>query len=219
MSEYFPPQYGSTEFHCPYCQVYAVQHWGNDVYAVTSDDKPLGKISINQMKLQISICSRCRNATLWWTKKVIYPSTRIAPPPNSDMPENVHKVYEEAADVSSLSPRAACALLRLAIEMLLEHLGYLKKNDDINSSIGKMVKTGLDEEIQRALDIVRVTGNEAVHPGKIDFRESTDVLSLFNVINFIANELITQPNARKELFNNLPKSARDGIDKRDGKTE
>ena len=218
MSEYFSPQYGSTEFHCPYCQVYSVQHWGDEVYALSSDQKSLGRISINQIKVQVSVCSRCKNSTLWWDEKVIYPSTRMSPPQNSDIPENVQKVYEEAADIASLSPRSACALLRLAIEMLLEHLGYLEKNDDINRSIGKMVKAGLNEGIQRALDIVRVTGNEAVHSGKIDFGESTDVSSLFSVINFIANELITQPNVREELFNNLPKSAREGIDKRDGKT-
>ena len=118
---------------------------------------------INQMKVEVSSCLHCKNATLWLAEKIIYPPTRMSPPPNGDMPEDVHKVYEEAAAIANQSPRAASALLRLAIEILLKDLG---EAGTINGRHKNLVKKGLDERIQQALDIVRVTGNNAVHPGK-----------------------------------------------------
>ena len=72
---------------------------------------------------------------------------------------------------------------------------------------------------RQALDIVRVTGNNAVHPGKIDFNDSTNVQTLFGLINLIADRLITQPKQIDEMYNQLPETAREGIKKRDGRTE
>ena len=55
--------------------------------------------------------------------------------------------------------------------------------------------------------------------GKIDFNDSTDVQTLFGLINLIADALITQPKQVAEMYNHLPEAAREGIKKRDGKTE
>ena len=32
MSRHFPPKHGSNQFHCPYCNVYASQHWNHAYY-------------------------------------------------------------------------------------------------------------------------------------------------------------------------------------------
>lgn len=42
---------------------------------------------------------------------------------NADMPEAVKALYNEAAIIYNKSPRAACALLRLAVERLCNELG------------------------------------------------------------------------------------------------
>ena len=97
--------------------------------------------------------------------------------------------------------------------MFLKHLGEM---GSINDGIKNLVKKGLDERIQQALDIVRVTGNNAVHPGKIDFNDSTNVQTLFGLINLIADRLITQPKQIDEMYNQLPETAREGIKKRMG---
>ena len=47
--------------------------------------------------------------------------------------------------------------------------------------------------------------------------DTTDVHTLFQLINVIANTLITQPKQTQELYDNLPEGARKAIEKRDSK--
>ena len=115
----------------------------------------------------------------------------------------------------SLSPRGSAALLRLAIQHLTKELGG--KGKDINVDIAALVSNGLPERVQKALDIVRVTGNQAVPPGQIDTDDPKVVGELFVLINLIAEYMITMPNKISTIYSQLPESAREAIEKRDGK--
>ena len=87
---------------------------------------------------------------------------------------------------------------------------------NINDDIGKLVAKGLKPEIQRALDIVRVVGNEAVHPGTIDLRDDRDSASkLFGLVNRIAYDMITHPKEIAALYSELPPEKILAIEKRD----
>jgi hypothetical protein len=87
----------------------------------------------------------------------------------------------------------------------------------LNDDIGALVKKGLDPHMQQALDIVRVVGNNAVHPGQIDLRDDRDAaLKLFELVNEIAQELITRPRRMEKLYKHVvPESDRQKIAKRD----
>jgi len=146
---------------------------------------------------------------------MIYPNRGNAPLANDDMPEDVNQDYEEAATIAALSPKAAAALLRLAIQKLCVHLGG--KGENINDNIALLVKRGLPEKIQQSLDIVRVVGNNAVHPGQIDVDDPQVVGSLFTLINVIVETMITMPSKISNLYSSLPKTALDSIQKRDEK--
>lgn len=129
------------------------------------------------------------------------------------MPEKVKELYLEASQVVDISPKSAGALLRLGIQCLCEELGY---KGNINKSIRDMVKEGLDSRVQQALDIIRVIGNNAVHPGEINVGErKEDVIYLFTLLNYIVRELITDKNRRDSLFNSLPQKVLVGIEQRD----
>ena len=139
----------------------------------------------------------------------------VAEEANADMPIPVKQLYDEAALIYNKSPRAACALLRLAIDRLCNELG--EKDRDINKNIGELVKKGLPQTVQQALDVVRVVGNKAVHPGQIafDVDDSETAIKLMHLLNIITERMVSEPKEINALFQNLPKSAKDSIEKRD----
>lgn len=94
------------------------------------------------------------------------------------------------------------------------HLGEKGKN--INQDIGNLVKKGLPEKIQKALDSVRVIGNNAVHPGEIDIKDDDHTaISLFEMINMIVEVMISQPKKADEIYKKIPARAKKAITKRD----
>ncbi len=148
-------------------------------------------------------------------RSIVYPIPRLAPDPIAGMPEDVKKDYEEASAVLAHSPRACAALLRLALQRLCVHLGQPGKvlNDDIKALVQQR---GLKPQIQQALDIVRVTGNNAVHPGEMDLDDDQEIaLGLFTVINLIVEEMIVIPNQIQALYSALPERDRNNIARRD----
>ena len=146
---------------------------------------------------------------------MIFPDTSLAPPPNPDLPAEITADFEEARCIVQRSPRGAAALFRLCIQKLCVHLGETGKN--INADIASLVKKGLNPKIQKSLDIVRVVGNESVHPGTIDLRDQPQTaVQLATLINVIADAMITQPKLVDQLYDGLPEAKRDEIKKRDG---
>jgi hypothetical protein len=147
---------------------------------------------------------------------MFFPLAVTAPPPNTDIPAEIQQDYEEARAIASLSPRGAAALLRLCIQKLLcVHLKQPGK--DINDDIAALVKTGLPPKVQKALDLVRVVGNNAVHPGQIDLNDKPEIADrLFDLVNLIADVLITQPKHIDAMYDSvLPTTSKDQIAKRD----
>lgn len=114
----------------------------------------------------------------------MYPNSGGAPLPNQDLPEDIKADYLEASSILGGSPRGAAALLRLCVQKLCKALG--KPGKDINADIKSLVEDGLPLQIQQALDVVRVVGNEAVHPGTLDLNDKPEtVAALFNLVNMM----------------------------------
>lgn len=200
---YAAPVFMSNAFNCPFCNAYAMQTWEKLTDAQAKD---IGNI-------RASRCERCRQVALWHKERLFHPDSHGVAPPNSDLPEDVQADYLEATSVFRNSPRSAAALLRLAIQKLCVSLG---ETGDINEAIGNLVKKGLDPRLQQSLDIVRVVGNNAVHPGHMDLRDDYETVSaLFGLVNLIAQLMITQPKEIARLYNELPLGALKAIAKRD----
>ncbi|MEJ2122307.1 MAG: DUF4145 domain-containing protein [Alphaproteobacteria bacterium] len=149
--------------------------------------------------------------------RLVWPRQGTAPIPNPDTPDDVRDDYDEASAILDASPRGAAALLRLGIQKLCKHLGEPGKN--INDDIASLVKKGLDPRIQKALDVVRVVGNNAVHPGQIDLKDDRATAEkLFGFVNIIVEAMISQPKHVEAAYNKIPESVRKAIEERDGKT-
>lgn len=162
-----------------------------------------------------SLCFNCNEIALWAGPSMAWPIRNNTPGANPDLPSDVRLDFDEAGRILQLSPRGAAALLRLAIQKLCKELGGKGKN--IDDDIATLVKNGLDARIQKALDIVRVIGNEAVHPGQIDLRDDVATAEeLFALVNIIADAMISQPKHIEAMYARLPESKRDAIERRDG---
>ncbi|WP_255839680.1 DUF4145 domain-containing protein [Pseudomonas benzenivorans] len=166
----------------------------------------------------ISECYNCKEISVWVHDHIVYPNTKIDIPANNDLPEHIKQLFEEAREIVSCSPKGAAALLRLCVQYLCKELGESGKN--IDKDIAALVAKGLNPLIQKALDVVRVIGNESVHPGEINLNDNKEIaVKLFGLVNIICEQMISQPKQINELYSDLPKAKLEGIEKRDAKSK
>ncbi len=207
---YIPPEFQKNAFHCPRCGVFAHQNWSQLLFFYPSGQRE------DVAGLNVSRCTHCTEFSIWLQHQMLSPEISSAPLPHPDIPEKVKADYDEARHVFSASPRSSAALLRLAIQKLCIELGQPGKN--LNLDIGKLVEAGLPIQVQRSLDIVRVVGNNQVHPGVIDVRDNPSIAAmLFELVNLIVEDRITRPKQIDALYQKLPEAARKQIEERDAK--
>lgn len=173
-------------------------------------------VGLDLANIFVSQCYSCEQIAIWRHDVLLYPPARHDVAPNPDLDADIRVDFDEARAVFTASPRAAAALLRLCVQKLCKQLGMPGKK--IDDDIGALVATGLPVAIQQALDLVRVIGNNAVHPGTINLNDDRDTaVKLFELVNLIAENQITQPKAIAKLFDEkVPAGAKAAIAKRDG---
>jgi hypothetical protein len=240
-------QFGAEKSICPHCGVVSQQnwfmeHWASEVaveildnyyynyrkgirdYAQEYIEKFLvggKKVMLNELdkfipsRFAVSTCISCSDIALWIDEEIVFPRKMQIDEPNDDLNDEIKAIYSEAAQILLQSPKGAAALLRLALQRLLLQLG--KEGKNINNDIKSLVSEGLSPTIQQALDIMRVVGNNAVHPGQIDFEDNKNVaLQLFKILNLIAYEMITKPNEMAKLYEDIiPEETKEHIRQRD----
>jgi hypothetical protein len=204
------PQPWRKRFTCPNCEAFADQwtglidqaHVGQNWRAVPG-------------AWMVTICLSCEEAACWLGTRMVWPSKLLGPLPPADLPDSVKSIYEEARAVAVASPRSAAALLRVCLEELVNELEA--GNDPLNAKVGKLVARGLPEPVQRAMDTLRVFGNEAgAHVGEIDLTDDREtVLALFQVLGMVVEHVITRQNQLDALYSRIPQRKLDAIVRRD----
>lgn len=188
----------TVNLNCPYCHSFC----GFSCLII------LSKIpsSFDNNRLIKGICPACNKTALWLVNSekelLLFPDVPTSTPePNTDMPEDIKQIYLEACKVLNYSPRASAALSRLAIDKLT--MNFSKKNT-LNDRIKDMASTDLPEKIITSLNIVRVVGNNAVHPGKIDLTDDESLASsLLELINIIVEKCISEPKKVNDIYNKI----------------
>src|SRR6476620_4990171 len=166
--EHIAPYLRGGSFHCMHCGVLAQQVWVH----LTTEGAVKQYVGYSRCN-----CRNCTGKSIWndTEERCIDPVIGGGPRPHIEMPEDVKTDYEEARRILGQSPRGACALLRLCVQKLCKDLG--EKGKDINEDIKSLVQKGLPEEVQEAMDSLRVMGNNAVHPGEMDLKDDTETAS------------------------------------------
>lgn len=175
---------------------------------------PNASNSFELINASASRCHACSKVAFWSADRLVFPTAKVAFKAHPDMPPDIARDFDEASAILQISPRGAAALLRLCVQKLCKELG--EQGEDINADIGKLVGKGLNPTIQKALDVVRVVGNESVHPGSMDLRDDVATASaLLKIVNVITEQMIAQPKMIDELFTGLPARKLAGIERRD----
>lgn len=216
------PEFKLDAFHCPTCGAYAHMHW-EDLFSQQRR---------KSLYLE-AICSRCQETSLWRVTEsyqsnfgridnkgeLIFPDSGVSELPDSDMPEDVKSDYLEASRIFSRSPRGAAALLRLALQKLCKHLGQPGKN--INEDIRNLAANNtLPPLVVKVADTVRITGNNAVHPGEMSDEDFDYVASkMFGLLNFIVKKGISEPKELEALYSKTPEKPRKHAETKDAKAK
>lgn len=210
---YIAPEKELISYTCPHCNTITQMEVARHSFPNDVQEAKIGWHSaVNALTIHRCYC--CGKKIIWIDDKYVYPDI-VAEEANADMPDSVKQLYDEAGLIYNKSPRAACALLRLAVDRLCNELGETDR--DINKNIGALAEKGLPKSVQQALDVVRVVGNKAVHPGVISFDVDDEATAkmLMHLLNIIVQRMISEPKEIDSLYQGLPESVKGSIEKRD----
>ena len=193
-------------FKCPHCYCLSIMQ----KRTVSFSDDPTVIVEGNkryEAGVIVDRCENCGGKIVWVDSHYVYPDFPPEPA-NPDMPRSIRELYDEAGMIFRKSPRAACALLRLAVERLCNELGECKQS--LNENIASLSEKGLSNDIIKQLDILRVVENKAVHPGYInlDIDSSEVAFQLMCVLNKLIDRLITDRKQIDFLYAKLPDNQR-----------
>lgn len=161
--------------------------------------------------VDISRCDSCHEISIWLSGKMVHPISGPTGAANSDMPDSVKRLFNEAGAVYPTSPRAAAALLRLALQILLGELG--ETGDNIAVDINSLFDKGLPPNLTKVMHSLRIIGNESVHPGQISVDDDPEIAkAMFKLLNEIVEQLITRPREQEELWEMLPEGKRKTVE-------
>lgn len=216
------PSFKTDAFHCPCCGTFAHMEW-----------ELLHTDNHGASLYHEAFCSRCEKSSIWRvtdfvvhqfgrndrSAEMLLPDQGNAPLPDHDMPADVRADYIEAARIFSNSPRGAAALLRLGLQKLCKHLGQEGKN--INTDIRNLsAENILPPMVVKVADTVRITGNNAVHPGEMSDEDFDHVASkMFDLLNFIVKKGISEPAELKTLYQMTPEAPRKAAERQDGRSD
>ena len=136
----------------------------------------------------------------------MWPQTGVRTPPEDGLEDKEVTLYQEAADIERLSPRAARALLRALLERFLKrHLaaaGHSVEHKKLVAVIDLAVEhLDLSQTLKTGLTAVREQGNTALHdPYGITEDTNPEALRwLFQAVDELVEELHVRPQKWADL--------------------
>ena len=188
--------------------------------------------SISNLLIVTRICSKCGNRSYWeiitkykpgttsyWgnyeydyetEEKIIYRNISLIDiDPNEDLTNEQKQLFNEAKDIFDISPKAAGALLRCVIERILRDKFQGKLGQSLLGKIlnDEEVKKELGGELIEMCNACKLIGNDAAHSSLMIYEDESkqEIELLFELINAIAEELLSKPRKRQEMLDKSKK--------------
>lgn len=136
---------------------------------------------------------------------MIYPIPNPEPLPE-EVSEDIQSFFKAANAIAVASPKAAVALLRTTLEMLCQEI---LKDKAKGKRLGEMTEMIAKEHnfhptVIKAMKIVRVYGNDAVHNlGKLDEKYASNPGLFFELVRYIVRQAITQHLGAQKIIEQL----------------
>jgi hypothetical protein len=232
------PAPGRRRFTCPRCGAFADQWW-TDVGYTDEVNNEFCQLERRQLPVtppedmaemtavlqrageslwKAAHCASCERWSMWYRHQMVFPTRRVGSPAHADMPAEVLELYEEAAEVAAVSRRAGAAFARVMVERLIKILDPgASPTAKLHQRIARL-KSRVSTPLGQMLDVVRVTGNGAVHVDDqpddlvimaLDDQEGPALLELLlETANDLVDELITRPKIVGDLWDKLPEAVK-----------
>ena len=186
------PKFKGSDFTCPHCGTLSNMDW-----ATAKHQFELVASQYSKNVVSVAFCRACKKPSIWLDEKMVYPDV-LGIDPHPDMPNKAKEIFCEAQSVIGRSPRASCALLRLCLEILVSELDGKGK-----TLYEKVESLNLPPELEDVFRACRIVGNQAAHPGVINFdsQEGKDLANtLSGFINLIVAYLIWPKIQAKKIL-------------------
>jgi len=225
---------GDARFVCAHCGADSQQVWAdltikarvnNGQTYVTFSDAARWRIEgssiwlsgndYSQPEWRATVCAVCGEGSVWRDAHRVYPVASTIAPVHPDAPESVAALYEEARSVLPISRRASAALVRATLERLLREIDpnhASKRLDDLIAQLRGQIR----EPLWKFLTAIRIVGNDTLHAEEGELAvlylgsEPEEIIEpLFEAVNTLIEELITQPAKAEALYALIPETKRE----------
>lgn len=199
---FIEPEFNKRGFTCFKCGAYSNHDWDKTYINYTTGGFHSYKQGDDIRYISVCRCQQCGFISFWVEGQLLWPLKTNIELPIEEMPENIRELYEEARNIFDLSPKGACAILRLALQKLCNQIAEKPEDTKIDETIKYLVAKGLPPSLQKSMDTIRVIGNEAVHPGQINIDDNKNIASaLFKLMNIIVEKMIVEPKQIDDIYN------------------
>lgn len=210
---YVQPEKGKAAFTCPHCGAFAGQTWEEAwVKGPTPGYYYASPVTTAQ-------CLACNNYSYWVWSELVKPRPNDAPRLGDRFPRHIIEIHAEAAQIMLDSPRAALGLLRLCVDLVCLDRGAT--GDNLNKRIGSLVDAGVAQRIQKALDTIRILGNDALHETKYGDHDRAGyqeaVARCFWLLRYLDTHLYEEPAQVDKIYEELPAPKLEAVESRDKK--
>ncbi len=196
------PVFRKNGFDCPRCGLWVHQFWSR-LQVNEFEEVETGQGTQRASMWWEARCQHCDLPSIWRDQQMIFPLAKVGATPSPDMPVAARELYEEAAAVAVVSRRAGAALARAMVERLVKELDPdAPARATLEQRIAR-IRPGVTTSLAKMLDVVRVTGNQALHaqdqPGELvvlvlDDAEGPQLVELLlETANDLVDELVTRP--------------------------
>jgi len=154
-------------------------------------------------EIEATQCAKCKKMAYWIEGALVYPSNKTyLPAANRDMPINIKEIYQEAACIFAVSPRAAVALLRLGVQKLGTQLG--SEGGEIARQIEVLIIQQLPIDADRKAYLAFDIKNEILLPATLKTDENSRIAkSLFISLNTIVEKAVSKQKLLNDGYDYL----------------